>query len=61
MYPKSEFGPGRDPYSTFPEEVKSLLHQKLDEDPEVVKQDTLRRIEEAKAKTFPIMMKEEDK
>ncbi len=27
--PKSEFGPGRDPYSTFPNEAKSLLHQTL--------------------------------
>jgi len=25
--PKSEFGPGKDPYSTFPEEAKSLLHR----------------------------------
>ena len=25
--PKSEFGPGRDPYSTFPNEAKSLIHQ----------------------------------
>ena len=24
---KSEFGPGKDPYSTFPEESKSLIHQ----------------------------------
>ena len=23
----SEFGPGKDPYSTFPEETKSLLHR----------------------------------
>lgn len=23
----SEFGPGKDPYSTFPEEAKSLLHR----------------------------------
>lgn len=26
--PKSEFGPGKDPYSTFPEEVKHLLHKR---------------------------------
>ena len=25
--PKSEFGPGRDPYSTFPNEAKALIHQ----------------------------------
>lgn len=26
--PKSEFGPGKDPYSTFPEETKHLLHRR---------------------------------
>ena len=27
--PKSEFGPGKDPYSTFPNEAKALIHQDL--------------------------------
>ena len=60
-YPKSEFGPGRDPYSTFPEEAKAIIHQRLDLDPELVKQDLLKRIEEAKSKSLPIKFSEEDK
>ena len=44
MHPKSEFGPGKDPYSTFPEEAKALIHQNLDIDPAVQRADIAKRI-----------------
>ena len=53
--PKSEFGPGRDPYSTFPNEAKSLLHQTLTPlSPQEEREKMLSLIEEAKSKVKPL-------
>jgi len=60
--PKSEFGPGRDPYSTFPEETKHLLHRRATPLTQEEERTLLiQRLEEAKSKVVPIEMSEEDR
>ncbi|CDW83117.1 UNKNOWN [Stylonychia lemnae] len=51
--PESEFGPGKDPYSTFPNEARALIHQDLNITAEQRRADFLVRLEEAKLKAKP--------
>eukprot|EP00347_Sterkiella_histriomuscorum_P000391 403376042 len=55
----SEFGPDKDPYSTFPEEAKSLLHQNFSLTIEEKRADFIARIEEAKTKVRATNISEE--
>jgi len=60
--PKSEFGPGKDPYSTFPEDAKWLQHQTLKTlTPREEREQFLMQVEEAKTKVKPIEFSQEDR